>query len=64
MKVASRGKNSYGRLIYIFFHEQALYERGTKWKKVYLTSVRNVAMWLYRSVAESEKTFLLFKEQG
>ena len=34
-----------------------------KWKKAYLMSVDNIAMWLYHSLTESETISLLFNEQ-
>ena len=47
------------KTIYIQFHEQAVYARGTKMKKkAYLMSIGNIAMWLYHSLTESETTFL------
>ena len=51
------------KTIPILIHEHAVYERDTKWKKTYLTSIDNITMWLYRSLAELNTTSLLFKEQ-
>ena len=46
------------------FLEQVVCRSGYKMeKKAYLTSVSNIAMWLYHSLAELEITFPLFKEQ-
>ena len=35
---------SHGRIICILFSEQAVYERGTKWKNAYLASISNIAI--------------------
>ena len=35
-----------------------------KWKKAYLTSVCNIAIWLYCLLLRLETTSILFKEQG
>ena len=34
---------SHGRIILVLFHEQIALRRDTEWKKVYLTSVCNIA---------------------
>ena len=47
----------------MLFHEQAVYGRSTKWKKDYLMSVGNIAMWLYHFLAGPETVSLLFKEK-
>ena len=31
------------KIMHILFNEQTVYEKGIKWKKVYLTSVGNLA---------------------
>ena len=49
--------------MYILFREQAVCTRLQNREKACLTSVRNIAMWLYYSQAGSEATFLLFKGQ-
>ena len=43
--------------------EQAVIEEKQKWKKAYLTSVSNIAMRLYCSLAGLETTSLVFKEE-
>ena len=47
--------------LFFFFNEQAVCWRCSKWKKAYLTSVGNVAMWLYCSLVETNS--LVFKKQ-
>ena len=62
MLVSLYGKNtdiSHGRIIYILFHEHV--EGGKKYKKAYVTSVANIAMWLYQFLAGSETKLLLLK---
>ena len=39
-------------------------EEVRKSKKVFLTSVGDITMWLYHSLLGSEKISRLFKEQG
>ena len=54
---------SHDRIIHISFHEQVQCGRGTKWKRLYLTSVGNIVLWLYRSLSRSESASLLFKQR-
>ena len=35
------------KTIHILFHEQVCGGRYTKWKKTYLISIANMAMWLH-----------------
>ena len=43
---------SYGWIIPILFHEQAVCRRGSKLQKAYSTCVGNIAMYLYRSLTK------------
>ena len=38
-------------IIHILFHGQAVCREGTKYKKACLTSIGNITMWLYYSLA-------------
>ena len=49
--------------MHILFHEQAVYGRDTNWKKVYLMSEGNIAMWLNYFMAASNTMFLQLIEQ-
>ena len=64
MLAALQGKNMliypHGRIIHILFHEQVACRRFMKWKKVYLSSVKNMAMWFHHSQTGSETMCLLF----
>ena len=65
--MALKGKNTQTCPIielYILFHEQVVYRRGTKWEKAYLTSLCTIAMWLYHSLALSKTTSLLIRKQS
>ena len=46
---------SHGRIMHTLFHEQEVYRMGTKWKKVYLKNVGNIAMMHYGSLIESKQ---------
>ena len=47
----------------ILFHQQPVCRRGIKLKKAYFISVHNIPTCIYRSLAKTGATYLLFKEQ-
>ena len=50
------------RILHILTNERVLCKKRYKMGKVYLTSVNNIAMWLYHSLAVPETMSILFKE--